>query len=205
MNTSQTIQPQNSKPSRHHDFEALFGPVMAKLQRYAHKLTGNPADADDLVQDVLLKVYRYPERWPDESGATAWLMRVTYNLFVDSYRRSGHDRHNISLEQFVLEARASQEDAGDLTSDFSTVSDPIAEGFELSDLISLSLRALPPRYRRMVYWHDIEGLSAQEIAERLHVPLNTVRSTINRGHHMIRQTHFDINAMPSARAEAAAA
>lgn len=204
MNVTTQRSQATSQPTQHRDFEALFGPVMSKLQRYARKLARDPSDADDLVQDVLLKIYRYPERWPDEAGAAAWLMRVTYNVFVDSYRRRSHERENISLDQFVMEARESSEDADDMTSDFSTVSDPIAENFELSDLISLSLRSLPARYRRMVYWHDIEGLSTHEIAERLNIPLNTVRSTINRGHNMIRSTHQTVSDLRGPRATAAA-
>jgi RNA polymerase sigma-70 factor (ECF subfamily) len=202
--TTRRTQASDYKPTQHRDFEALFGPVMSKLQRYARRLARDPSDADDLVQDVLLKIYRYPERWPDEAGAAAWLMRVTYNVFVDSYRRRGQDRETISLDQFVMEARESGEDSGDLSSDFSTVSDPIAENCELSDLISLSLRSLPARYRRMVYWHDIEGLSTHEIAERLNIPLNTVRSTINRGHHMIRSTQQAVSDLKGPRAMASA-
>ena len=146
----------------------------ARVYRLAYRLTGNSHDAEDLTQEVFVRVFR------SLSGYTpgtfeGWLHRITTNLFLDMARR----RQRIRFEGLGEETAARLGDTGPSP----------AEAFDdrhLDGDIQAALKALAPEYRAAVILCDIEGLSYEEIADTLGIKLGTVRSRIHRGRAQLR-------------------
>ena len=139
----------------------------------AYRLTGNEADADDLVQEVLLRVRRGLHTYRPGS-MEGWLSRITTNAFLDDLRRR----------------RRRPVDALPDDADRTLPAGPsVEEAFEASALpedVQAALTSLPAEFRAAVVLSDVVGLSYAEIAETLGVPLGTVRSRIHRGRIMLR-------------------
>jgi len=146
----------------------------ARVYRLAYRLTGNSHDAEDLTQEVFVRVFR------SLSGYTpgtfeGWLHRITTNLFLDITRR----RQRIRFEGLGDEAAAMLRGAEPTPS----------QAFDERHLdvdIAAALADLPPEYRAAVVLCDIEGLTYEEIADVLDVKLGTVRSRIHRGRAQLR-------------------
>ena len=146
----------------------------ARVYRLAYRLTGNSHDAEDLTQEVFVRVFR---SLPSYTPGTfeGWLHRITTNLFLDMTRR----RQRIRFEGLGEEAAARLRGAEPTPS----------QAFDERHLdfdISAALADLPPEYRAAVVLCDIEGLTYEEIADVLGVKLGTVRSRIHRGRAQLR-------------------
>ena len=146
----------------------------ARVYRLAYRLTGNVLDAEDLTQEVFVRVFR---SLPTYTPGTfeGWLHRITTNLFLDMARR----RQRIRFEGLGDDA------AGRLSGDEPTP----AQAFDARHLdgdVQQALAALAPEYRAAVVLCDIEGLSYEEVASTLGVKLGTVRSRIHRGRAQLR-------------------
>jgi RNA polymerase sigma-70 factor, ECF subfamily len=146
----------------------------SRVYRLAYRLTGNQHDAEDLTQEVFVRVFR---SLPSYTPGTfeGWLHRITTNLFLDMARR----RQRIRFEGLGDQA------VGLLRDDEPTP----AQAFDARHLdtdVQQALEALAPEYRAAVVLCDIEGLSYEEIAATLGVKLGTVRSRIHRGRAQLR-------------------
>lgn len=146
----------------------------ARVYRLAYRLTGNTHDAEDLTQEVFVRVFR---SLPSYTPGTfeGWLHRITTNLFLDLARR----RQRIRFEGLGDQA------VGLLRDDEPTP----AQAFDARHLdtdVQAALEALAPEFRAAVVLCDIEGLSYEEIAATLGVKLGTVRSRIHRGRAQLR-------------------
>ena len=146
----------------------------ARVYRLAYRLTGNVHDAEDLTQEVFVRVFRSLGSYTPGTFE-GWLHRITTNLFLDMARR----RQRIRFEGLADEA------AGRLSGDEPTPAQAFDDRHFDSD-ITAALRALAPEYRAAVVLCDIEGLSYEEISETLGVKLGTVRSRIHRGRAQLR-------------------
>jgi RNA polymerase sigma-70 factor (ECF subfamily) len=138
----------------------------------AYKFVGRHADAEDLTQEVFLKVFRVLGTFDRRSHFDTWLVSVSRNLCIDHYRRALREREHVDRRV----------DPNEL-SPVSASPGPLA-ALEQRDRVALlrgALAALPPTLRQAVLLRDIRELSYAEIAERLHVPQGTVKSRINRG------------------------
>lgn len=146
----------------------------ARVYRLAYRLTGNTQDAEDLTQEVFVRVFR---SLPSYTPGTfeGWLHRITTNLFLDMARR----RQRIRFEGL-----------GDETESRLGGTEPTpAQAFDdrhLDGDIQAALKGLAPEYRAAVILCDIEGLSYEEIAAALGIKLGTVRSRIHRGRAQLR-------------------
>jgi RNA polymerase sigma-70 factor (ECF subfamily) len=140
----------------------------------AYRLTGNEADADDLVQEVLLRVRRGLHTYRPGS-MEGWLSRITTNAFLDEVRR----RRRRPVDPLP-------DDADRVVPGAPSV-DEAFEASALPEDIQRALTALPPEFRAAVVLSDVVGLSYAEIAESLDVPVGTVRSRIHRGRGMLRK------------------
>ena len=146
----------------------------ARVYRLADRLTGNPHDAEDLTQEVFVRVFRSLSSYTPGTFE-GWLHRITTNLFLDSARR----RQRIRFEGL------GQDVAGRLPGGDPSPADAFDER-HLDGDIQAALRDLAPEYRAAVVLCDIEGLSYEEIAATLDVKLGTVRSRIHRGRAQLR-------------------
>jgi RNA polymerase sigma-70 factor, ECF subfamily len=146
----------------------------ARVYRLAYRLTGNSHDAEDLTQEVFVRVFR---SLPTYTPGTfeGWLHRITTNLFLDITRR----RQRIRFEGLGEETAARLKGAEPTPSQ-------AFDDRHLDHDIAAALADLPPEYRAAVVLCDIEGLTYEEIADALGVKLGTVRSRIHRGRAQLR-------------------
>ena len=148
----------------------------ARVYRLAYRLTGNPHDAEDLTQEVFVRVFRSLSSYTPGTFE-GWLHRITTNLFLDQARRKAKIRFDALAEDADVRM------PGRMPSPDSQMADGM-----LDDDIEAALADLPPEFRVAVVLCDIEGLSYDEIADVLDVKLGTVRSRIHRGRKMLRSS-----------------
>lgn len=145
-----------------------------RIYNLCYRFTASREEAQDLTQEVFLRVFRTLKSYDAGQGALGvWMHRVARNLLIDHYRATRHERASVSLEDELprLEekpSRALPPDRG------------VALG-ELSAAIQQALARLSPELREAVILRDLQGLEYREIAQVLEVPEGTVKSRINRG------------------------
>ena len=144
-----------------------------KIYNFAYRLTGNPDDAADLVQEVLLRVRRGLASYTPGSFE-GWLWRITRNAFLDSVRKKKR-RPTSPLPD---------DDRNTLLT--SPSPDEVLASVRLSEDIQAALLKLPIDFRECVVLCDVVGLSYEEIASAVDVPIGTVRSRIHRGRKLLR-------------------
>ena len=155
-------------------WEAVVRDHSARVYRLAYRLTGNSHDAEDLTQEVFVRVFRSLDSYIPGTFE-GWLHRITTNLFLDMARR----RQRIRFEG--LGEDVAQRLAGTELTPAQALDERHLDGD-----IQEALRALPPDYRAAVVLCDIEGFSYEEIAATMGVKLGTVRSRIHRGRAQLR-------------------
>jgi RNA polymerase sigma factor (sigma-70 family) len=146
-----------------------------RVFRLAYRLTGNRPDAEDLTQEVFVRVFRSLDSYTPGTFE-GWLHRITTNLFLDGARRKQRIRFDA----------LSDERAARLTSPSPAPELAVADRV-FDDDIETALATLPPDFRAAVVLCDVEGLSYEEIAEIMDAKLGTVRSRIHRGRTMLRK------------------
>ena len=145
-----------------------------RVYRLAYRLTGNPHDAEDLTQEVFVRVFRSLSSYTPGTFE-GWLHRITTNLFLDWARRKQRIRFEGLADEMAHRLPGAEPTP--------------AEAFDdshLDDDVQAALKALPPESRAAVVLCDIEGFSYEEIAATLGVKLGTVRSRIHRGRAALR-------------------
>ncbi|MGE0042843.1 MAG: RNA polymerase sigma factor [Vicinamibacterales bacterium] len=153
-------------------WEAIVRQHWRKVFNIAYKFTGKHDEAEDLTQDVFLKIFKSLHTFDQRANFQTWLVSVSRNLCIDHYRSVRKERETIDRDV----------DAGNLSPVAQTIS-PIA-ALEARDRVALLRKAmdqLPDALREAVMLRDIQEFSYQEIAERLQTPEGTVKSRINRG------------------------
>ena len=148
----------------------------ARVYRLAYRLTGNQHDAEDLTQEVFVRVFRSLSSYTPGTFE-GWLHRITTNLFLDQVRRKQRIRFD-----------ALPEDAGDRLAGNDPGPERTWEHSHLDYDVQAALDTLAPEFRAAVVLCDIEGLSYEEIAATLDIKLGTVRSRIHRGRAQLRQS-----------------
>lgn len=146
-----------------------------KIYNFAYRLTGNPDDAHDLVQEVLLRVHRGLSNYQPGSFE-GWLWRITRNAFLDDVRRQKR-RPTAPLPDEVDRWPVASTESVD--TEYARIS--------LGDDIQKALLELPIDFREAVVLCDVAGLSYEEIAQAVAVPIGTVRSRIHRGRKMLKE------------------
>jgi RNA polymerase sigma-70 factor (ECF subfamily) len=149
----------------------------------AYRLTRNPRDAEDLVQDALLRAYRFWDSFQQDSNCKAWLLRIVTNTFINEYQRKKRSRE-------VLEAATAEQDATDGVLVQASAHDKVAPDQALlsasvSDDVQRALEQLPDDFRTAVILCDMQGLSYKEIAEIMETPVGTVMSRLFRGRKLL--------------------
>ena len=146
----------------------------ARVYRLSYRLTGNAHDAEDLTQEVFVRVFRSLDKYTPGTFE-GWLHRVTTNLFLDQARRKQRIRFDALSDERAARLRSS-----------SPAPDVAYSDMHFEDDVERALATLPPDFRAAVVLCDVEGLSYEEIAEILDAKLGTVRSRIHRGRAQLR-------------------
>jgi RNA polymerase sigma-70 factor (ECF subfamily) len=155
-------------------WEAVVRQYWRRVFNVAYKFVGRHDEAEDLTQDVFLKVFRSLATFDRRANFQTWLISVSRNLCIDHYRSVRKERETIDRDVR----------SDDLASPAPEVS-PLAalERRDLAEMLREALRHLPETLRAAVVMRDMQELSYQEIADRLALPEGTVKSRINRGRH----------------------
>jgi RNA polymerase sigma-70 factor (ECF subfamily) len=170
------------KTAKQHEFEVEALPHADLLYNYALRMTNNAADADDLVQETFLKAFRFWDKYEKGTNIRAWLFRILKNSYINRYRRESKEPDTVDYEEvqnFYNTIRDERSESSDLQES--------AFGQLLDDDIATAIAKLPEDFRTVVILCDIEGLTYEEIAEFLAVPLGTVRSRLHRGRSLLRE------------------
>jgi RNA polymerase sigma-70 factor (ECF subfamily) len=153
-------------------WESLVRQYWRKVFNVAYKFVGTHEAAEDLTQEIFLKIFRSLETFDRRANFQTWLISVSRNLCIDHYRSVRKERETMDTSVDPNELTPASTDAG-----------PMA-AIEQQDRVALlrkALRALPDTLRTAVMMRDLQELTYQEIAERLRLPEGTVKSRINRG------------------------
>lgn len=164
-------------------------PLLDQLYGGALRMTRNPQDAEDLVQETYLKAYKNFDSFTPGTNLKAWLYRIMTNTYINTYRKK--------------QRRPLVTSADDVTdSQLYTSSSHDSTGLESAEVealkampnskISEALNALNEDYRMVVYYADVEGLAYKEIAEVLDIPMGTVMSRLHRGRKQLRGMLKDV-------------
>ncbi len=171
--------------SRHKrtEFERQALAHLDALYGAAYRLTRNARDAEDLVQDSLLRAYRFWDSFQQDSNCKAWLLRIVTNTFINEYQRKKRSREVLdaaSAEQDATDGVLVQAAAGDKQSPAQMMLNN-----SVSDDVQRALDSLPDDFRTAVILCDMQGLSYKEIAEIMECPVGTVMSRLFRGRKLL--------------------
>jgi len=163
---------------------------MPSLYTAALRMTRNPADAEDLVQETYLKAYRAFGSFKEGTNLKAWLYRILTNTYINIYRakkRRPEESDIDDLENFYLYRRL-----GGLEGAAAgrSAEDEVLDHFTETE-VKEAIEALPPQFRMAVLLGDVEGFSYKEIAEILDVPIGTVMSRLHRGRRALQKRLYE--------------
>lgn len=155
-------------------FEAWVQPHLGMLRAQALRLTRNPADAGDLMQDALLRAWLARDQFEPGTNAAAWLRRIVTNTFLNGIRRR-------RLEQDTLLERAGALEAATMA---QAPVDPTAGGMvaqQTSQEVEAALQTINAEYAQVVRLVDLQEQSYRDVAQSLNLPVGTVMSRLHRG------------------------
>jgi RNA polymerase sigma-70 factor (ECF subfamily) len=173
-------------------FTELAMPLMPALYSAALRMTRNPADAEDLVQETYLRAYRGFEGFEEGTNLKAWLFRILTNTYINVYRarqRRPDEQELDDVEDLYLYRRLGGLEAAAGRS----AEDELVDLFPESE-VKAALEALPDAFRIAVLLADVEGLSYKEIAEILDIPVGTVMSRLHRGRKAMQKQLYEFAA-----------
>ena len=195
---SPTSEPETSEPptpepigtadERHARFEAEALQYLDQLYAAAMRMTRNPADAEDVVQETYAKAYASFHQFTPGTNLKAWLYRILTNTYINSYRkrqRQPQISDGENIEDWQL-ARAESHTSSGLKSAETVALDHLPDS-DVKD----ALQQLAPDFRLAVFLADVEGFSYKEIAEIMGTPIGTVMSRLNRGRNQLRKLLAD--------------
>ncbi|MBA3917023.1 MAG: RNA polymerase subunit sigma [Gemmatimonas sp.] len=170
-----------ANPAEHPDFESSTLPYLPRLLQYARRLTGNDAEAEDLVQSTYLNALRGWHTFQPGSDVARWLFTVCRNTFFRSRRKKDD---SVSLESPELESLAGAREAATF---LGQLGDDWQQQPDLAAAIDTAIAALPDSLRVLVMMIDVEGYSYEEAAQAEGIPVGTVRSRLYRARRQLQQ------------------
>lgn len=179
-------------------FSALIEPHFDRLFRLAYRLTGARSDAEDLIQDVMVRLYEQRESLATVADLKPWLSRVLFNRFVDTRRASNRRPLTLvgdgSLEETESEARTPYGHSGD---------QPEAQAIaaENTGRLERALTRLSEDQRSLLLMHDAEGFTLPEIEAMTETPLGTLKSRLSRARARLRELLWDMSEITDSTAE----
>jgi len=165
-------------------------PLMPQLYSAALRLTRNPADAEDLVQEAYLRAYRGFGGFTPGTNLRAWLYRILTNTFINNYRKKQRQPVTVLEDDipdwYLYDHLADDSASGDTASAEAQVLERMPD-----EDVRAALDALPETFRMAVWLADVEGFAYKEIAEILDIPIGTVMSRLHRGRKSLEKMLWD--------------
>ncbi len=171
-------------------FSELAMPLMSPLYSAALRMTRNPADAEDLVQEAYLRAYRGFGGFTEGTNLKAWMYRILTNTFINTYRakqRRPTETELDDVEDLYLYHRLHDAPGQGLG---ASAEENLMERLGDAEVID-ALEALPENFRIPVLLADVEGFSYADIAEILDIPMGTVMSRLHRGRKALEKALYD--------------
>ncbi|WP_280802943.1 sigma-70 family RNA polymerase sigma factor [Aurantimicrobium minutum] len=159
-----------------------------KLYAHAMRKTGNPADANDLVQETYLKAFAAFEQYQQGTNIKAWLHRILENTYINQYRKQQNQPFYSPLEE-LEDWQLGEAESRTATSSRSAEAEAIDH--LPASAVKNALQAIPEDFRAAVYLVDVEGYSYQEVADIMDTPAGTVMSRLHRGRKLLREQLAD--------------
>lgn len=167
------------------EYEKIVLPHKDALFNFALKMTGSPDDADDLVQETLMKAYRFFDKFEKGTNIKAWLFRILKNSFINMYRKQSKEPDKVDYDDvsnFYESIKATEIKSMHVQEDiFSHL---------LNDDVAEAISELPEDFRTVIILSDIEEYSYEEIAEFIDRPIGTVRSRLHRARKLLYANLF---------------
>jgi RNA polymerase sigma-70 factor, ECF subfamily len=169
-------------------FEREALPLLGEMYAAALRLTRNPADAEDVLQETYLRAYRGFGTFKEGTNLRAWLYRILTNAFINTYRKRQREPQTVSDDE-VPEWYLYERLGGDGAE--ASAEAEVLETLPDED-VQDALASLPEQFRLAVLLADVEGFSYKEIAEILDVPIGTVMSRLHRGRRALEKRLVDV-------------
>ena len=162
----------------HAQFEQLLSPLMSQLYRLAYHFTGQRDDAEDLVQELLIKVYPRLDEMLSIDKLAPWLSQILYRLFIDEYRKQKRSPIDyIGDDEIIYETQASDD-----AEPAQIVDSELTGAF-----LDAALNKLSEAHRTVILLHDVEGYSLEEIGDVVNAPTGTIKSRLSRARSNLRE------------------
>ena len=168
------------------DFNEEIIPHLDALYNFGLRLTSDPNDAEDLVQDTIVKAYRFFSSYEKGTNAKAWLFRILKNSYINNYRKKSKKPQEVDYDEvatFYETIRAERTETSDLE-------DKMFREL-IDDELSQALDNIPEDFRTVVLLCDVEDFTYEEIANMLDVPIGTIRSRLHRGRNLLKAELMD--------------
>lgn len=164
------------------DFNSEIIPHLDATYNYALRLTTDPNDAEDLVQESIVKAFRFFGSYQKGTNARAWLYRIVKNSYINNYRKQSRQPPKIDYDEIATYYET-------IRSDYSDTTDLQTHLFrnEYDDEFKRALDELPEDFRTPLLLCDVEDFTYEEIANMLDVPIGTVRSRLHRGRNLLKE------------------
>jgi RNA polymerase sigma-70 factor (ECF subfamily) len=175
-------------PALRERFERDVLPLLPNLYAAALRMTRNPADAEDVVQDTYLRAYRGFATFKEGTNLKAWLYRILTNSYINTYRKKQREPQTVEgpddIDEWYLYDRLGARNV-ELSAE-TEVLDRIPD-----QAVKQALESLPENFRMPVLLADVEGFTYQEIADIMETPIGTVMSRLHRGRKALQKALWD--------------
>jgi RNA polymerase sigma factor (sigma-70 family) len=166
--------PQRSKQAQ---FDQLVKPHLKKLYQLAYRFTGNPTDAEDMVQDVMLKLYPKVDELAQIEKPGPWLARILYRHNIDAYRKK---------QRSALDQSDNDDSYNELENKHAQPAE-VTESTQTQAALTHALNQLTAEQKDLIILHDVEGYTLVEIKQILDTPIGTLKSRLSRSRTKLRE------------------